>query len=209
MTGKRVSSYIDGFNLYYGLREAGLRRFYWLDVVELSRNLLKSGQKLATVHYFTSRVSGGSPSRERSRRRQKTLLEAYETLPNCDIHYGHYLQKQMTCRSCKAQIQMHEEKRTDVNIAVELLAGAFGNEYDTAIVVSGDSDLAPAIEKVKLVLPEKRVLVAFPPRRSAATLKNAAHGNFQISRQAIRKSQLPEQIQKPDGTILLKPKAWV
>ena len=29
---QRVIVYIDGFNLYYGLRAAGLQRYYWLDL---------------------------------------------------------------------------------------------------------------------------------------------------------------------------------
>lgn len=29
----RVITYIDGFNLYFGLKEAKYRRFYWLDVL--------------------------------------------------------------------------------------------------------------------------------------------------------------------------------
>ena len=28
----RVIVYVDGFNLYYGLRSKGWKRFYWLDI---------------------------------------------------------------------------------------------------------------------------------------------------------------------------------
>ena len=27
----RVMGYIDGFNLFFGLRDSGLRRYYWLN----------------------------------------------------------------------------------------------------------------------------------------------------------------------------------
>jgi len=37
----RVITYIDGFNLYFGLKSQGWERFLWLDVQALSRNLLK------------------------------------------------------------------------------------------------------------------------------------------------------------------------
>ena len=53
---QRVTFYIDGFNLYYGLREDNLQRFFWLDLHRLSMNLLLSHQRLVTVHYFTARV---------------------------------------------------------------------------------------------------------------------------------------------------------
>lgn len=53
---KRVIVYVDGFNLYFGLRSKGWRRHYWLDLVKLAEALLKPDQQLAGVHYFTSRI---------------------------------------------------------------------------------------------------------------------------------------------------------
>ena len=53
---QRVIAYIDGFNLYYGLRAAGWRRYYRLDLRRLAENLLRPGQTLATVRYFSARV---------------------------------------------------------------------------------------------------------------------------------------------------------
>lgn len=42
-----------------------------------------------------------------------------------------------------------EEKRTDVNIAVSMLDDTYQNLCDHLIVVSGDSDLVPAVNMVK------------------------------------------------------------
>ena len=39
----RVISYIDGFNLYFGLKDKGWKRYYWLDLAALSGALLKPG----------------------------------------------------------------------------------------------------------------------------------------------------------------------
>jgi hypothetical protein len=33
---QRVIAYIDGFNLYYGLKDKGWRRYYWLNLNSLS-----------------------------------------------------------------------------------------------------------------------------------------------------------------------------
>ena len=52
---------------------------------------------------------------------------------------------------------------TDVNIAVELLVDAQDNKIDTAIIVSGDSDLTRPIEVVLQRYSNKRVIIAFPP----------------------------------------------
>lgn len=50
---KRVAFYIEGFNLYFGLKDAGWKRYNWLDVQALAGRLLKPGQALVTVKHFT------------------------------------------------------------------------------------------------------------------------------------------------------------
>jgi len=45
--------------------------------------------------------------------------------------------------------KIYKEKGTDVKIAVDLVIGAADNYYDTAILVSSDTDLIPAIRYVK------------------------------------------------------------
>ena len=44
---QRVAAYIDGFNLYFGLRQSKLRRYYWLSPELLIQNLMKPWQTLA------------------------------------------------------------------------------------------------------------------------------------------------------------------
>jgi hypothetical protein len=52
----RVAVYVDGFNLYFGLRAKYDRKYLWLDVQKLADSLVRSGQNLAFVRYFTARV---------------------------------------------------------------------------------------------------------------------------------------------------------
>jgi hypothetical protein len=47
----RVVAYIDGFNLYYGLRSKGWRRYLWLDLNQLIASLLRPYQELSGVKY--------------------------------------------------------------------------------------------------------------------------------------------------------------
>jgi uncharacterized LabA/DUF88 family protein len=53
------------------------------------------------------------------------------------------------------------EKGIDVKIAVDLLVGAFDNKYDTAIVVSSDSDLVPAIDWIRNRMKKKVEYIGF------------------------------------------------
>lgn len=43
----------------------------------------------------------------------------------------------------------YHEKGVDVQMAVDLLVGAYEDKYDVAIIISSDTDLIPAMEKVK------------------------------------------------------------
>ena len=49
----------------------------------------------------------------------------------------------------KIHTERMREKGIDVKIATDLLVGAFDDKYDTAIIVSSDSDLVPAIDWVR------------------------------------------------------------
>lgn len=203
----RVAAYVDGFNLYYGLRSKGWRRYYWLDVRRLAKNLLRPGQSLAAVHYFTARTlpepdDPGKPAR------QSAYLEALATLPDLRIHYGYYLAKDRRCAQCGAVWQTHEEKMTDVNMAVEMLGDAQDDAFDTAILISADSDLAGPVYAVRRRYPGKRVVAAFPPNRNSFRLREAASASFTIGRGVVSDSLLPDRVARDDGYVLTRPASW-
>ena len=212
----RVIVYIDGFNLYYGLREKGWKRYYWLDLQKLSNNLLKPDQTLVKIKYFTARISSGdsntpTPIRkkmEAKRRRQNCYLEALQTCQKIEIFEGHYLPKVVNCHKCGSFWPHPEEKMTDVNIATQMLTDAFKNEFDTALVVSGDSDIVPPITVILKEFKKKRIIAVFPPERVSVKLKHATTGYLSISEAKLRKSMFPNEIKKPDGYILKRPRRW-
>lgn len=203
----RTIVYIDGFNLYYGIRERNWRRFLWLDLNKMCRSLLKPDQELTEVKYFTARVASTSWDRNKSKR-QGSFLEALRTLPNLSIFYGHYLSKEMTCKKCGNKWVTHEEKMTDVNIATELLRDAFEDKFDVALLVSGDSDLSRPVQTITTLYAGKRVVVAFPPARDSAELRRVAPAHFRIGRKKLADSQFPNEVPKPDGYVLRRPQEW-
>ena len=204
---ERVITYIDGFNLYFGLKAAGYRRFYWLDMQALSQNLLKPLQSLVGVKYFTARITSSTSGRGKQKR-QTDFLDALGTRSLLTIFEGHYLNKTVVCRRCGSRWNKPEEKMTDVNIASELLVDAFEDAFDTAIIVSADSDLTPPIKAIKQRFPEKRIIVAFPPKRWANQLKRAADESFPIGRGKLSQSQLPETVTLSSGYMVRRPESW-
>ena len=201
---QRVIAYVDGFNLYFGLKSKDWRRYYWLNIQLLVQNLLKPYQKLVLVKYFTARVIS-SPDKQK---RQSNFIEALETLNDFEIFYGKYQLNPVQCPSCRWQGQQPNEKMTDVNIATEILKDAYQDKFDAALLMSADSDLVPPVKAVRQLFPAKRVIVAFPPARSSADLANCASACFTVGRGRISKSLFPDKITKQDGSVLQCPLSW-
>lgn len=204
---ERVSVYVDGFNLYFGLRSKNWRKYYWLDLVQLSTSLLKPSQELAQVHYFTSRIRDNGTN-QADQRRQTNYLDALETRGVVLRHEGHFLSKKVRCNACGAQRDTYEEKQTDVRIATRILGDAIDDRFDTAIVISGDSDLTPPIQEVRTRFGAKRIIVVFPPNRHSAQLKAVANACFTLGEANLRKSQLPETVVTQGGIYLKRPDHW-
>ena len=204
---RRVVVYVDGLNLYYGLRDAGFRRYYWLDLWQLAATLLRRDQTLIAVRYFTAKFVS-SPADPGRSARQDAYLQALDTLPNLSIRYGYHLPKTRDCPQCGTSISTYEEKMTDVNIAVALLNDAQDNLFDTAIIISADSDLSGPISAVRSRYANKPILVAFPPKRASKELRRVASGSFHIGRDRLHRNQLPNPVVKPDGYTIAKPPRW-
>ncbi|HLC15886.1 MAG TPA: NYN domain-containing protein [Thermodesulfovibrionia bacterium] len=200
----RVIVYIDGFNLYCGLKTKGWKRYYWLNLQKLAGNLLKPHQKLLCTKYFTSHISI-PPDKQK---RQSIFIEALETLENFYIYFGIYQDNAIKCNRCGNIIQKPNEKMTDVNIATEMLSDAFQDNFDEAILVSADSDLSAPIKKVKQLFPVKKIIVAFSPARFSYHLSKLAHAHFPIGRKKFAESLFLDEVVKQDGYVLKKPERW-
>jgi len=200
----RVLTYIDGFNLYFGLKRGGWERYKWLNLQLLAQHLLKPEQKLVFTKYFTSRIA--LPNEKANR--QAVFIQALETLDDLQIFYGKYLAIPRKCRRCGFRDIVPNEKMTDVNIAVEMMSDAFENRFDTGLLISGDSDLTAPVRSIKKFFPEKRIVIAFPPQTFSIELSKHADAYFTIGRANLAKSVFPDKIQKADGFILEKPKEW-
>jgi len=201
---ERIIVYVDGFNLYFGMKEAGYENFKWLDIRQLILNFLKPDQELYQVKYFTSRVSN-NPDKQK---RQTTYIEALET-KGVIVYYGHYQSDTVDCKRCGNIWPTYNEKMTDVNIATQMIIDAYQDKYDVAMLISGDSDLVPPIRAIHANFKQKRVFVAFPPKRHNSSVALVAKGSLVIGRKKLADSQFPEEVTKRDGFILRKPKDWL
>jgi uncharacterized LabA/DUF88 family protein len=200
---ERVIAYVDGFNLYFGMREAGLDQCRWLNVKLLVENFLKPHQELIMVKYFTSRVSN-NPDKQK---RQSTYIEALEST-DIKIFYGKYQLGEEECYRCGHKWMDSKEKMTDVNIATAIMVDAFQDSYDMAMLISGDSDLTPPIREVHRLFKSKRVFIAFPPKRHNSSMALEAKGSEIVGRKKLIDAQFEEAVESKSGFILKKPKEW-
>ena len=200
---ERVIVYVDGFNLYFGLLEAGFSNCKWLNINQLAKSILHINQELVEIKYFTSRVSNNQDKQKR----QTTYIEALESI-GIKIFYGHYQSDTTECRQCGNVWPTFHEKMTDVNIATQMMIDAFQDRYDMAMLISGDSDLVPPIKTIHDLFKNKRVLVAFPPKRHNSSVALVAKGSMMIGRKKLVDSLFENKVVKKNGFILKKPKEW-
>jgi uncharacterized LabA/DUF88 family protein len=200
---EKVVAYIDGFNLYFGIVDAGFDYCKWLNLKLLVKNLLKPNQELIEVKYFTSRVSN-NPDKQK---RQSLYIDALESI-GIKIIYGNYQDGNVKCLRCGHIWKSAKEKMTDVNIATAIIIDAYNDTYDIAMLISGDTDLIPPIREVHSIFKNKRVVIAFPPKRHNKVLAIAAKGSFIIGRKKLVESQLDEEIISLTGYKIIKPKNW-
>jgi uncharacterized LabA/DUF88 family protein len=200
---ERVIVYIDGFNLYFGLKTRGWQRFLWLDIFKMANSLLKPDQTLVGVKYFTSRIR--LPHDKASR--QNAFLEALETLPGLGIFYGNYQINKRSCKNCGSISHIPNEKMTDVNIATEMLTDAFSDKCDTALLISADGDLRTPVQRIAEIA-GKRVIVIYPPGRRCFALEEVATAHMSLGRHHLINSQFPRQVKKADGYMLHRPLEW-
>ena len=124
---QNIIFYVDGFNLYYGLKSKNWKKYYWLDIVKFCNNLLKKDQNLIEVNYFSA-----LPFDKGKQDRFDLFLSANKLNPKFILHLGRYLPKSLICRNCNTLITTFEEKETDTNIAVQMIRNVILNKNDVS-----------------------------------------------------------------------------
>lgn len=204
--GERLAVYVDGFNLYHGLHDKWGHRYLWLDVTALCRDL-RPRSELVSIKYFTAPVLGDSDALSR----QSAYVAALKAQSGGLLQdvQGRYQAKDRQCRRCGHTYTHYEEKETDVNIAVSLVADAAAGHMASALIISADSDLVPAVKTARTLRQDLVMVAAFPPKRHSGELQTLMPRSFHIGADAIRRSLLPDRVVDPDsGASWDRPAKW-
>ncbi len=174
----RTIVYVDGFNFYYGALKGS--DYKWLDLEQFFQNVMGETNEVIKVKYFTAKVSPNKSDPEVHHRQEAYLRALKKQCSKVETILGHFLRNKVKAEHAKpppdfVQVWKKEEKGSDVNLAVHLLNDAWKNEYDCAVVVSNDSDLA---ESMKLAKQHDKIIGLITPgapvRKTSSQLRQQA-----------------------------------
>ncbi len=192
MRRDRVISFVDGFNLYHAIARLKQPHLNWIDLKKLSQFFVKSqSEELIQILYFSALSIHTS---EKNQAQQKVYIAAQKHR-GIKVILGQFKKKNRYCSLCLSHSTIHEEKETDVNIALTLFELAYQDAYDRAFLISNDSDQAPAIKKVLKHFPHKKITIVAPPlSRQCNELIQVASDKTKITIHHLERCLLPEVI---------------
>jgi len=161
----RIAIFIDGSNLYHALR--GNFKRHDLNFADFTSRLCGSRRLFRTYYYNVLQDPIQWPE---GYREQQEFLTILRKTPYLEVRLG----------STKVTQGIAVEKGIDIMLATDLLYFAWNDFYDVAMLVSGDSDFAYALQAVKNM--GKHVEVAYFERGVSKDLLNVADNRHLLNR---------------------------
>jgi len=138
MGNQRVAIFIDGSNLYHGLKSLGIKRINFEEFAKL----LTDDRELKRVFYYTAKMDKNFD--ENRFNKHQSFLHNLSLIPKFKIVFCTFKKITEKDRGVK-----YEVKGDDVKLANDMLVGAYEDLYDVAILVSGDEDFKPVVRTVR------------------------------------------------------------
>lgn len=152
----RVSVFIDANNFKNRVHEAiSFRPDINFEFKKFINHIVGPKRDLVCATYYTSLPENQYLSQQPYKSEQ-ILINTLKKSKDCRVESGFY------------DVEHSVEKGTDINLATDMLVGAFNNSYDVAIIVSADQDYKKVINTIKST--GKVVELALPERARAGEL---------------------------------------
>ncbi|MBK9262463.1 MAG: NYN domain-containing protein [Polyangiaceae bacterium] len=146
----RVCIFFDGKNFHSGWRdEAAGRR---LTFPKLSKWLVErvGGSLLWGAYYYTG-IEMGPAAVTEGQKKLAGFLDMLELQPGFFVKRFPRKTTMFQCAACGAENKYTQEKEVDTTMVADMLRLAAVGAFDVLVLVSGDSDHAPAIEGVRAI----------------------------------------------------------
>jgi len=216
MTKPTAIVYVDGLNLYRQCL-SGRPELKWLDIHKLCEYMLPTHQ-IISIRYFTSiiRQPANNPAAPLRQRIYLRALESHTSI--LKIHLGKIrvdtkryrkvpLELDTSGNPVLVRVQKLEEKGTDVSLASHMVFDAGINPADLHVLISSDGDFAPTISLLRNLMNVGVAIIAPSGHMARPLLEAKPHLIRSIHRDALRKSQLPEEVKVGDGAVH-RPATW-
>lgn len=211
---------VDGFNLYWSTISArndlGGKSTKWLDLRALCSSYLYAISKdahLEDVYYFSALAKHLEAKNPGKVQRHRDFIECLQDTGVKD-HLADFKRKDDNeCYNCGHKWPNNEEKETDVAIASKLLELVVTDACDTVVLMTGDTDLAPAVRTAQKlvaggVVAHKDIRFALPYKRHNNILRDIAPGSLRMGKERYAKYQFPDPFTLKSGKKVSKPSSW-
>ncbi len=212
----RTTFIVDGFNIYHSVEEAarqlglGSRGTKWLDLRKLCASYLHvigGGAQIEKVYYFSALAKHLEATKPDVTLRHLSYVRALEST-GVVVQLSRFKAKEVRCPKCGSRNVRHEEKETDVALAAKVFEVFARDECDTVVIVTGDTDIAPAVRTASALYPLKRIAFAFPFARKNNELAQLVKTSFHIRKEAYVAHQFSDPVHLSDGCVISKPPTW-
>ncbi len=210
----RTSFIIDGFNIYHSVVDAAKslsgQSTKWLNLSQLCESYLHvigNKAEIVSVYYFSALANHLALRAPKKIERHKLFIRALEST-GIVVQLARFKPKSLWCHKCSSKLRKYEEKESDVAIASKLLEAFITDECDTVVLITGDTDIAPAVRTAKQHFPEKKIVFGFPFKRRNNELAQLGDKYFKISKEKIALHQFPNLLVLQTGEKLYKPENW-
>ena len=134
----RVMVYVDGSNLYHSLRQTAGRTD--LDFSKFPNKLVGGDRQLVRTYYYNAPVD---QTKEPQRyREQQIFFQALRRIDYFEVRLGRLVYRGWP------SVPPYE-KGVDIRLGTDMLVHGVARNYDVAVLVSGDTDFADAVQAVK------------------------------------------------------------
>lgn len=193
---KRVCVYVDGFNLYHAVAVMNDDRLKWLNFWSLSKSMLKPGEVLEEVYFFTA-ILKWEPQKQG---RHKNFIVAQEA-KGVTIVESNFKRVKKKCPLHGHTCPRYEEKQTDVAISTTILADAIKGRVDRVILITADSDQVPLARTMSELFPDIAMTLAAPPGRAdqARELGDVITDRSPLTLGRLHAHRLPRDVHDADG----------
>lgn len=188
---KIVNVYIDGFNLYHAIVALNDAKLKWINFKELGKSFLKPSEVLGRVVFFTAILTW----EKEKQARHKNYIAAQKAC-GVEVVESNFRRVNKHCRVMDRYCSRHEEKQTDVAIAVSVLMDAVSERMSRAILITADSDQIPLVKALAKNFPAVTVTLAAPPGRGheARELGSLVSDRRPITADRLRGCALPRDV---------------